>query len=132
MSMLALARCWRTVRTLPVWLFAPWPLGGPWAALSCGVGPVPVAQSPHDPSAPSAAAGADPLPSDSLPSEGAEGQTAGGHGGPSAGAEYVCPMHDDVRSPKPGRCPKCGMALRQLATAAPKNTSHSHGGGHTP
>lgn len=24
---------------------------------------------------------------------------------------YICPMHNDVRSEKPGRCPKCGMAL---------------------
>jgi predicted RNA-binding Zn-ribbon protein involved in translation (DUF1610 family) len=25
--------------------------------------------------------------------------------------EYVCPMHADVTSDKPGECPKCGMAL---------------------
>lgn len=25
--------------------------------------------------------------------------------------EYECPMHPDVRSPKPGKCPKCGMHL---------------------
>lgn len=24
---------------------------------------------------------------------------------------YVCPMHPDVRSDKPGKCPKCGMNL---------------------
>ncbi len=24
---------------------------------------------------------------------------------------YVCPMHPDVTSTKPGRCPKCGMTL---------------------
>ena len=24
---------------------------------------------------------------------------------------YVCPMHADVRSDRPGDCPKCGMAL---------------------
>lgn len=29
----------------------------------------------------------------------------------SAVAVYVCPMHPDVRSDKPGKCPKCGMAL---------------------
>src|SRR5882724_9774327 len=28
-----------------------------------------------------------------------------------AGATYVCPMDPEVRSPKPGACPKCGMAL---------------------
>ncbi|HEV2523926.1 MAG TPA: heavy metal-binding domain-containing protein [Gammaproteobacteria bacterium] len=25
--------------------------------------------------------------------------------------EYVCPMHPEVISDKPGNCPKCGMAL---------------------
>jgi copper chaperone CopZ len=26
-------------------------------------------------------------------------------------ADYVCPMHSDVHSDKPGKCPKCGMEL---------------------
>jgi hypothetical protein len=25
--------------------------------------------------------------------------------------QYTCPMHPEVRSPDPGRCPKCGMPL---------------------
>jgi len=29
----------------------------------------------------------------------------------SAGSGFFCPMHADVRSLSPGRCPKCGMAL---------------------
>ncbi len=35
---------------------------------------------------------------------------------------YTCPMHPEVRQEKPGPCPKCGMALEQLApqTAAEK------------
>lgn len=51
--------------------------------------------------------------------EGSEPQTPGAgselhdHGaamGQSA-AVYVCPMHPEVTSDKPGTCPKCGMAL---------------------
>src|SRR5579864_5725431 len=30
---------------------------------------------------------------------------------PPAGVIYVCPMDPEVREPKPGPCPKCGMAL---------------------
>jgi hypothetical protein len=25
---------------------------------------------------------------------------------------YTCPMHPEVRSDKPGKCPKCGMDLK--------------------
>ena len=35
------------------------------------------------------------------------------------GSAYTCPMHPEVREPKPGSCPKCGMAL-ESATTAPK------------
>jgi hypothetical protein len=37
---------------------------------------------------------------------------------------YVCPMHPDVTSNEPGRCPICGMDLVPVAAAAP-----SDGGG---
>jgi Heavy metal binding domain len=26
-------------------------------------------------------------------------------------AVYICPMHAEVREPRPGRCPTCGMGL---------------------
>jgi hypothetical protein len=25
---------------------------------------------------------------------------------------YVCPMHPEVKSEQPGKCPKCGMPLK--------------------
>ena len=31
-----------------------------------------------------------------------------------AGTVYTCPMHPEVRSPTPGTCPKCGMALEPI------------------
>jgi Cu+-exporting ATPase len=34
------------------------------------------------------------------------------------GVEYTCPMHPEVRQPKPGGCPKCGMALEPVQPAA--------------
>ncbi|HMD69413.1 MAG TPA: heavy metal translocating P-type ATPase [Chitinivibrionales bacterium] len=39
------------------------------------------------------------------------------------GTFYVCPMDPEVRSPKPGACPKCGMALEPetISVAEEKN-----------
>lgn len=31
---------------------------------------------------------------------------------------YVCPMDTEVRAPRPGKCPKCGMALRKAVGEA--------------
>ena len=32
---------------------------------------------------------------------------------------YVCPMHADVTSKKPGKCPKCKMKLEKKRIKAP-------------
>ena len=33
---------------------------------------------------------------------------------------YVCPMDPEVREPKPGACPKCGMALEPDLSDPPR------------
>ena len=35
------------------------------------------------------------------------------------GATYTCPMHPEVREPKPGACPDCGMALEPAEVSMP-------------
>lgn len=52
------------------------------------------------------------------------------------GATYTCPMHPEVKSNRPGNCPKCGMTLvpdnKQSSTApgmAPMNASTQSNGG---
>lgn len=35
---------------------------------------------------------------------------------------YSCPMHPDVTSKKPGKCPKCGMTLRRAEAPSPTPT----------
>jgi heavy metal-binding protein len=65
-----------------------------------------------------------------VPASGAEDGTHAGHGAPTpdaaavmgeparsddsgadADATYTCPMHSDVVSREPGKCPRCGMTL---------------------
>src|SRR5262245_60897941 len=36
-----------------------------------------------------------------------------------AAAEYTCPMDPEVRQPKPGPCPRCGMSLGRVQVAPP-------------
>jgi hypothetical protein len=38
-------------------------------------------------------------------------------GAVSAGRRYVCPMHSEVTSSRPGDCPICGMALEEVDAA---------------
>lgn len=33
--------------------------------------------------------------------------------------QYVCPMHEDVKSKKPGKCPKCKMKLEKKRITQP-------------
>lgn len=41
---------------------------------------------------------------------------------------YICPMHPDVQSDKPGKCPKCGMKLqlREKTITPKKEKGHEH------
>jgi hypothetical protein len=39
---------------------------------------------------------------------------------------YTCPMHPEVRSSKPGRCPKCGMKLVPQADKPGAEKEHQH------
>ncbi len=44
-----------------------------------------------------------------------------------AAAVYVCPMHPEVKTNKPARCPKCGMDLRLVKKDAPAApATHDH------
>lgn len=45
-------------------------------------------------------------------------------GKPRKGASYTCVMHPEVRSDKPGRCPKCGMKLVRGKGASDEIHSH--------
>lgn len=41
-------------------------------------------------------------------------------------ARFVCPMHADVTSDQPGKCPRCGMALKEKKPAASEGHVHDH------
>ena len=41
------------------------------------------------------------------------------HSNAPARFQYVCPMHEDVKSTKPGKCPKCKMKLEKKRIKEP-------------
>jgi hypothetical protein len=43
-----------------------------------------------------------------------------------AAAMYTCPMHPDVKSDKPGKCPKCGMDLVMKDMKGDGHAGHDH------
>ena len=47
---------------------------------------------------------------------------------PTSTGAYVCPMHAEVSSDQPGRCPKCGMKLVPRESTEPKPEEHPHDG----
>jgi hypothetical protein len=38
--------------------------------------------------------------------------------------KYTCPMHPEVISDKPGKCPKCGMTLVKVKSSSTIKKSH--------
>ncbi|MBM7115838.1 heavy metal-binding domain-containing protein [Archangium primigenium] len=80
---------------------------------------------PSNPDAPASAvrpmtALAPPMPADAPPSTPKPVSSPKG---------FVCPMHPDVTSDAPARCPRCGMKLVAHAHGAQSTSGH---GGHAP
>ncbi len=100
---------------------------------SCASVPVPATRSTESPAHAAAPEAATPPAVPGLSGETRDlarppvpGQVKGhaAHGTPETAraphaAAYVCPMHPQVTSEKPGVCPICGMTL--VATQAPKD-----------
>jgi hypothetical protein len=57
-----------------------------------------------------------------LPALGANLNEQAAHPKRPAGFHYVCPMHEDVKSKTPGKCPKCKMKLEKKRIKRPEST----------
>ncbi len=44
----------------------------------------------------------------------------------AASVQYGCPMHPDVRSNEPGKCPRCGMQLEKHGAQTSEAVEHVH------
>lgn len=84
---------------------------------ACSPGLAPVSQSVKDPSNPAAPEGVTQASSATQTSSAAQASSATqtsvessavADAGPTI---YTCPMHPQITSPSPGRCPICGMNL---------------------
>jgi hypothetical protein len=68
---------------------------------------------------------APPTPPPTAPAAPTVNPAAHDHGsharGKDAAVVYTCPMHPEVVSNRPGRCPKCGMKLEPRPAPAPKD-----------
>jgi hypothetical protein len=98
------------------------------------VGPVEIAPLPYaHPANPAAPAGSLPplatgLDADEKSAGGTEHEMSG-HRAPTAGetkptGKYQCPMHAEVRSDEPGRCPVCGMKLVERKDGDGRHEGH--------
>jgi Cu(I)/Ag(I) efflux system membrane fusion protein len=80
--------------------------------------PEPSASAPTPASAPSAPKPASPpAPPKPPPRTPTTQKSASGVPAPLV---FTCPMHPEVESPTPGKCPKCGMTLVPKTSGAPK------------
>lgn len=103
--------------------------------LSGCTGPIEIAPLPYaHPANPSAPPGTlPPLGTDIAPTNPTSHDTPGdpkalergGAAEASTRTKYQCPMHPEIRSDEPGRCPICGMPL-----AVKENATERHTGTH--
>ncbi|WP_425032994.1 heavy metal-binding domain-containing protein [Pelagibacterium sp.] len=70
------------------------------------------------------------MPREDRPNPGDHAHAGHAHDAGGSGA-YTCPMHPEVISDAPGKCPKCGMNLVKAEEVESHGPGHGHGhGGH--